>query len=121
MLKRLAEASQNPLVARLGQAVPDPALFPVSALRASQQRALRRRPELLTTYPLRMSGSERLRGEIAAHYARIGARIDAQELVVTNGCMEALALAVQGVARPGDTIAVESPTYFGFCRSRDLA
>jgi DNA-binding transcriptional MocR family regulator len=114
MLKRLADASLNPVVARLGQAIPDPALFPVSALRASQQRALRRRPALLTTYPLRMSGSERLREEIGGHYARLGARVDAQELVVTNGCMEALSLAVQVVARPGDTIAVESPTYFGF-------
>src|SRR5881394_3356469 len=34
MLKRLAEASLNPGIARLGQALPDPALFPEAALRA---------------------------------------------------------------------------------------
>jgi hypothetical protein len=32
---------------------------------------------------------------------------------VTVGCAEALALALRVVARPGDTIAIESPTYFG--------
>jgi DNA-binding transcriptional MocR family regulator len=32
---------------------------------------------------------------------------------VTHGCMEALNLCVRAVAKPGDTIALESPTYFG--------
>jgi DNA-binding transcriptional MocR family regulator len=114
MLKRLAEASVNPSVARLGQAIPDPALFPQAALRASLARAARRQPALLASYPVRMGGSERLREQIGAHYARIGARLVPDEIVVTNGCMEALALAVSAVARPGETIAVESPTYFGF-------
>ena len=114
MLKRLAEASLDPVMARLGQAIPDPALFPERALRASQARVLRRHPELVTTYPLRMGGSLALRGEIAAHYARVGARLEADDLVITNGCTEALALAIRAVAKPGDTVAVESPTYFGF-------
>src|SRR5207302_1401072 len=30
------------------------------------------------------------------------------------GCTEALVLALKVVSRPGDTIAIESPTYFGF-------
>ena len=114
MLKRLADASINPAVARLGQAIPDPALFPQGPLRASLARAARREPELLASYPTRMGGSARLREQIGAHYARIGARLAPDELIITNGCMEALVLAVRAVAEPGDTIAVESPTYFGF-------
>src|SRR3954468_23408212 len=38
VLKRLAEASLNPGIARLGQALPDPSLFPEAALRACLQR-----------------------------------------------------------------------------------
>jgi DNA-binding transcriptional MocR family regulator len=34
-------------------------------------------------------------------------------LVVTCGCSEALTLALKAVTRPGDTVAIESPTYFG--------
>jgi DNA-binding transcriptional MocR family regulator len=74
----------------------------------------RRQPLQLSTYVRRMSGSPALRGQIAAHYARVGMRLDVDELIVTNGCIEAMSLAMRAVARPGDTIAVESPTYFGF-------
>jgi DNA-binding transcriptional MocR family regulator len=35
------------------------------------------------------------------------------DVVVTNGCMEALALSLMVVTQPGDVIAIESPTYFG--------
>jgi DNA-binding transcriptional MocR family regulator len=114
MLKRLAEASLTPGIARLGQALPDPALFPQAALRASLQRAARRDPRLLGEYPMRMGGSLALREQIARHYAHVGVAVGAEEIIVTNGCMEALTLAVRTVAKPGDTIAVESPTYFGF-------
>jgi DNA-binding transcriptional MocR family regulator len=36
-----------------------------------------------------------------------------EDIVVTCGCTEALTLALKAVSRPGDTIAIESPTYFG--------
>jgi DNA-binding transcriptional MocR family regulator len=114
MLRRLAEASLNPSAVRLGEAIPDPAMFPQAALRASLARVARRQPLQLATYVRRMSGSPQLRAQIVAHYARVGMRLDADEVIVTNGCMEAMALAMRAVARPGDIIAVESPTYFGF-------
>lgn len=114
MLRRLADASVNPVVARLGHAIPDPSMFPQAALRASQLRVLRRHPQLLSTYPMRMGGSEALRTQIAALYARIGTPLAAENLLITNGCMEALTLAIRAVASPGDTIAIESPVYFGF-------
>jgi DNA-binding transcriptional MocR family regulator len=114
MLKRLAEASLNPALVRLGEAIPDPALFPHKALRAGLARVARRQSLQLATYPRRMGGSPVLRSQIASHYGRIGMRLNEEELIVTNGCMEALLLALRAVARPGDAIAVESPTYFGF-------
>ena len=35
------------------------------------------------------------------------------EIVTTSGAMEAVNLCLRAVARPGDTIAIESPTYYG--------
>jgi DNA-binding transcriptional MocR family regulator len=113
LMKKMAEASLDPSLARLGQALPDPALFPDRALRASLIRAVRRDPKLLGEYPVRMGGSLALRGQIARHYARSGVALAAEDIVITNGCTEALTLALRVVARRGDTIAVESPTYFG--------
>src|SRR6185312_16388208 len=33
--------------------------------------------------------------------------------VTTQGCMEALVLCLRAVTGPGDTVAIESPAYFG--------
>ena len=96
-----------------GQALPDPALFPEAAFRASLQRVARRDPALLGEYPVRMGGSLALREQIARHYAHVGMVLPAEDLLITNGCIEALTLAMRVVTSPGDTIVVESPSYFG--------
>lgn len=44
---------------------------------------------------------------------RSGILISAEDVLVTHGCIEALNLALRAVAEPGDTIAVESPTFYG--------
>ncbi len=57
-------------------------------------------------------GLPELRREIALRDVGLPGRFSAEEIVVTSGCTEAIALALQAVARPGDTIAVEAPTHF---------
>jgi DNA-binding transcriptional MocR family regulator len=42
-----------------------------------------------------------------------GMRLTGADIVITQGCIEALNIALRAVAQPGDTIAVESPTYYG--------
>ncbi len=48
---------------------------------------------------------------------QLARRFNAQELhddfVITNGAQEAITLALLALARPGDTIAVESPCFYG--------
>ena len=34
--------------------------------------------------------------------------------MITSGCLEAVGLALRALCRPGDTVVVESPTYFSF-------
>ncbi len=71
----------------------------------------RRRPALLTDYSL-PPGPLRLRREICRHALELGMTLAPEDILLTNGCMEALQLALRGVTRPGDTVALESPTYF---------
>src|SRR5436853_1655407 len=59
-------------------------------------------------------GDPRLRREIARRALRWGQALSPDDIAITCGCTEALALALRAVSRPGDTIAIESPTYFGF-------
>jgi DNA-binding transcriptional MocR family regulator len=42
----------------------------------------------------------------------MGCGVDTEELVITNGAMEALNLCLEAVTRPGDLVAVESPTFY---------
>ena len=58
-------------------------------------------------------GDLQLRQEITRRALRWGQAQSPEDIVITCGCTEALALALKTVARPGDTIAIESPTYFG--------
>lgn len=71
----------------------------------------RRRPGLLTDYSL-PPGPLLLRQEICRHAQELAMTLAPDDILLTNGCMEALQLALRAVTKPGDTIALESPTYF---------
>lgn len=71
----------------------------------------RRRPGLITDYSL-PPGPPLLRQQIARYGETLGMHLDPEGVVITNGCLEALALALRAVTRPGDTVGIESPTYF---------
>jgi len=53
-----------------------------------------------------------LRRQIARRYLRFGARVLPDEIVITNGAMEALHLSLQSLTKPGDAVAIESPSFY---------
>ncbi|MDM0050225.1 PLP-dependent aminotransferase family protein [Variovorax sp. J22R115] len=89
-----------------------PELYPAEALRAIMMRMLRQRPNLLTTAAPSRARTP-LREAAARRGLRVGMTLAPEEVLVTNGCIEALNLALRAVAQPGDTVAVESPTFYG--------
>jgi len=89
-----------------------PALYPAEALRAAITQALRRRPEMLTLAAPSRSRTP-FREAVAQRAVRVGMTLAPEEVLPTNGCIEALNLALRAVAQPGDTVAVESPTFYG--------
>jgi len=58
-------------------------------------------------------GLQELREQIAQNSMLKGCVLDPDQIVVTNGCTEALVLALQTVVQPGEIVAVESPAYPG--------
>jgi len=60
-----------------------------------------------------MDGFAPLKKQLIHRYLDFGIGVDSDELVITNGAQEALAIALKCVAKPGDVIAIESPCYFG--------
>ncbi len=102
---------RDPALVPLGSAFPSPTLFPLDKLALALGKAMRRLDPQHTIEDL-SPGSTELRREIARRYLGTGSGIDADELVVTNGAMEALNLSLELVTQPGDLVAVESPTFY---------
>jgi len=111
MLQLFQHASDHRFVP-LGCAIPSPQLLGSGKLDRLLARTARTRGVQHNTYT-EPKGDRALRIEIARRALRWGYALSPDDIVVTCGCTEALSLAVNAVARPGDTVAIESPTYFG--------
>lgn len=106
------EASRDRGVVPLGSAFPGPTLFPWKKL-ARYLGSSARHMDPWSTVESLPPGSSELRRQIARRYLRLGMAIGVEQIVITAGALEALNLALHTVTRPGDTIAVESPTFYG--------
>jgi DNA-binding transcriptional MocR family regulator len=95
-----------------GASCPSPELLPTDRLGRLAGVAARSSAAIGAVYdPL--PGVASLRAHIARRATRYGCATRAEDVIVTVGAIEAIDLCLRAVARPGDTIAVESPTYFG--------
>jgi len=112
LVSRVLDAAKDPRVVKLGAALPAHELMPAARLGRMLSAIARRSPEALTTYAV-PPGREELRRHIARHSLNWGCNFTADDVIVTNGCMEALNLCLRAVAKSGDIVALESPTYFG--------
>jgi DNA-binding transcriptional MocR family regulator len=101
----------EPAHIRFDLASAEASLYPVERLSVLLRRHAYQHRELVGSH-VRGYGYPPLRAQIARQAIRYACELDPDELVVTNGCVEALNLALRAVARPGDLIAVESPAYF---------
>ena len=93
-------------------AVPDVTLLPTAKLAKSMVHALRNTKDHGIGYE-DTQGSPELRKQIAKLAFNWGGKVRPDEVIVTNGCLEAMTLALKAVTQHGDTVAVECPAYFG--------
>lgn len=99
--------------APLGAASASPELYPNRKLNRIIHKVTREDPAHSGRYDFTV-GLEPLRRQIARRSIGYGCNFSPGELVITCGGMESLNLGLRAVARPGDVVAVESPTYFAF-------
>ena len=111
LVVELLGSTRDADVVPLGSAFPSPALFPFDALARAGARAMRRLSPAQITGAL-TAGDEGLRAALGERLLRQGVPLQPDELVITNGALEALNLCLQAVTRPGDVVVVESPTFY---------
>jgi DNA-binding transcriptional MocR family regulator len=108
----IARGRQSPVKVNFSSARSAPSLYPGEALKNAATRALRRDPELLVR-PAPNHGNANFRGLLAKRAMANGMLLAPEEILVTQGCIEALNLALRAITQPGDIVAVESPTFYG--------
>ena len=95
----------------LGIANVNPVLWPSEKLGKYMQEAVRYHDNDSFSY-LMSPGYLELRKQIARLGLAGGMNLSPDEIIITNGCHEAIFLSMMAVCKPGDTVIYESPVYF---------
>ncbi len=113
LLDVIRMAIENPQLIPFGRAAISPSLFPRNKMAAIAKAISAKTMERLMTYgPIK--GNLELRRQLAKRMLGLADRVSPERILITNGCREAVAFSLMAVTSPGDTIAVESPTFFGY-------
>ncbi|MTG98273.1 MULTISPECIES: PLP-dependent aminotransferase family protein [Myroides] len=87
-------------------------MLPISQLKKEIVQATRALPTGGVQYD-RVEGNANLRRMVAMRSLTWGANLKEEDLITTNGGMNAVALCLMALSKPGDTVAIESPCYPG--------
>jgi DNA-binding transcriptional MocR family regulator len=101
-----------PIRYNFAMAVPDVSLLPTAKLNKSMVNALRNTKDHGISYES-TAGNAELRKGIARLSFNWGGTVAPDDVIITNGCLEAITTCLKAVTRYGDTVAVECPNYFG--------
>jgi len=108
MFDKLSEKNFTPF--SLG--VPAGSLLPIAKLKKGLVQAARELPGSGTLYePLQ--GNSKLRRQVARWSFSWQGNLAESDVITTPGCIAAVSYCLMALAKRGDTIAVESPCYFG--------
>lgn len=97
----------------LGIIAPHPSLLPTRELGRLLSRHSREHADHGLSYEL-VPGNPELRRQIAHRSLEADIPVRHDQVLVTNGAMEALYIALRCITRPGDNVVVQSPAYFCF-------
>lgn len=102
-------------ITRFSLSVPSPDMLPLAALNKAMLQAVRDLPASGTSYEP-VIGNSVLRRQIARWALNWDGHLSENDLITTAGCMNAISFCLMALTKRGDTIAVESPAYFGTLR-----
>lgn len=97
----------------LGSAFPGPQWFPWPKLAQALARSVKQADASRAALDDLAPGHAGLRRQIARRYRADGLPLAMDDLVITNGALEALNLCLAAVTRPGGAVVVESPCFYG--------
>jgi DNA-binding transcriptional MocR family regulator len=112
MINAVFHSNSSEDLVNFSVAVPPLSLLPAAKLNKSLVHAMRSSRHHGIQYE-QVQGNRDLRRQLVRLAFNWGGKFSEEDVVVTAGCMEALVMCLKTVTKPGDTIVVEKPTYFG--------
>lgn len=106
-------------VTQFALGIPGKSLLPVGKMKKCMIDVMKRKSDSGTNYEP-VQGSEALRREIAKWSMVMEGKITEDDLVITSGAMNAVYNCLMAVTQPRDSVAVESPVYFGILQAIQL-
>ena len=119
LIKSVLDNCQLASKVNLGAAIPALELLPQRAIQSHVQKVSRYHSSDILNYQF-SPGFMPLRAQIAQRMRNIGVRCHMDEVIITQGCTEALSLSLRTNTVAGDMIAVESPCYYGFLQMAEM-
>ena len=113
LIRSVLEGMGRDGLLQLGVAQTCPDLLPAKALSRCLGRVAREQPLTCIEYES-IRGNMELRRQIATRIMDAGMGVRPEEVLVTAGAMEGLYLSLRALTRPGDTVVIQSPTYYCF-------
>ena len=113
IINSVISAISNPHLTPLGTTVTDAQLLPFKQFSRILKELSHTDLKSMISYSP-SEGYPELRRQLALRTLGILEGIGAEDIIIANGCMEAIALSLLAITQPGDTVAIEAPTNFGF-------
>ncbi|MFI6084246.1 PLP-dependent aminotransferase family protein [Streptomyces sp. NPDC051217] len=110
VIREALALTTRPEVISFAGGLPAPEHFDVENIRAAYDQVLSESSHRVLQYSV-TEGDPYLREAIAARLSRQGLFTRPENLVITTGAQQALALLTTTLLNPGDVVAVEEPTY----------
>ena len=115
MYEEVISAINDPTIVPLGCAVPSREIIPEKRLAGISAAILRKYGADAFSYSV-SPGRIELRHQIVKRMLTAGVVTDHTKVITTSGATESLCVALEAVTKPGDLVAVETPTFFGILR-----
>ncbi|ARU04457.1 transcriptional regulator [Comamonas serinivorans] len=111
--QRLLGSHAREGVVTFGTGTPDAQLLAPERVRTALHQAVTRNAASLTVYP-HETGAPVLQHALARFALDLGCVLPPEDIVITQGCIDAIACALRVCTQPGDVVAIESPAHFSF-------
>jgi len=112
LITKVFDSLSDKGITRFSIGVPDPGLLPIAKLNKGLAKVVRNLAESGTSYEP-VQGSANLRRNLAKWAIVLEGKLTEDDFVTTSGAMNAIFNCLMAVTKRGDTIAIESPVYFG--------